>query len=77
MHKKDFAWSLHQCLKIKDLKAHIQKNLKKFQYTSKGHKSRVHCLIRGGNISTGDHKSRQRNPPKEILLWVKDRFSNW
>ena len=81
MHK-NCAWSPHLCLNTENLKVHLQKkkkNCKKLQYTSTGHKSRVHSLITGGSASTGDPvgSGRQRNPPKEILPWVKDHFCNW
>ena len=57
MHKKKLAWSLHQCINIEDLEStHTQKNPKKLQCSSTGHKSRVHCLSKGGNASTGDPK---------------------
>ena len=72
MHKK----LPHVYLNIENLKVHLQrkkkKKCKKLQYISTGHKSRVHCLIRGGSASIGDHEGsgKQRNPPKEILPWV-------
>ena len=80
MHKKLCIWSPYLCLNIENLKVHLQRKKKKkykIQYISTGHKSRVHCLIRGGSASTGDPEGsgRQRNPPKEILPWVKDHFN--